>query len=63
MTMTTERDINALDEHERVQTCEHSCLSPEGVCLDCGDRCSGADVGAEDDGICHDPECPIHGAA
>jgi hypothetical protein len=40
--------------------CEHSEMDGD-TCVECGEACSHADVGAEDDGICHDAECPIHG--
>lgn len=43
-----------------VDPCEHPKMVDD-ACEECGEHCSHVDVGAEDDGVCHDPECPIHG--
>ena len=39
--------------------CEHPRLSSDGACTECGDGCS---LGAEQDGVCYDTDCPLHGA-
>lgn len=40
--------------------CDHPQMTGD-TCDECGESCSHRDVGATDDGICHDPDCPIHG--
>lgn len=44
------------------EACEHGHVIDD-VCRDCGEACAHADVGAENDGICHDSSCPLHGEA
>lgn len=39
--------------------CDHPGLDTSGACIECGERCS---LAAEQDGVCMDTECPIHGA-
>lgn len=53
-------EVAALAEAEAEARCEHPRMSGN-TCEECGESCSSSDVGAEDDGICHDSACPIHG--
>ena len=54
------RELPTIDDFDDDDRCDHPRMIGD-TCSECGDRCSHADVGAVDDGICHDADCPIHG--
>ena len=50
-----------VDADNDAARCEHPCMDGD-TCTECGESCTLADVDSDDDWICRDLECPIHGS-